>query len=158
MTRRQWLSIAAAVVVLAATTAVVVLINRRHETGTAAPTPSASAAPAAQPTGDFTVHNGSEPGERAAVDEVDRLLTGLPAAVAAGQPGWLAADSPARPADIRTVLPPGASVSVDTQSWRRTGAVASIDAVVKTSSPQRVRVMLVREPDAWRVSETIPED
>jgi hypothetical protein len=159
MTRRRWLFVTAAAVAVSAVTVVFVLISHQHdEAGATAPTPSVPSALAAQPTGDFVVHSGSEPGERSAVDEVDHLLTGLPAAAAAGESGWLASDSPARPAEIRTVLPQGATVNVDRQTWRRTGAVASIDAVVKTSSQQRVRVVVVREPDAWRISETIPEN
>jgi len=155
MRRRGRLLLLAVALVALGVTAVVVVVLARADRGAVAAQPGAAATqPSPSATGGLQVHTGGEAGERGAVEEVARLLTGLPAAIAAGQTSWLADDSPVRSVDVHTLLPAGSTVTVDGASWRRTGAVASVDAVVAGTEKPRVRVVLVRQPEGWRVSET----
>jgi hypothetical protein len=113
--------------------------------------------PATPRSDPITVHAADEQTERSNLTAVTELLSGLPTAFAKGRTDGLTATAAARAQDLRTALPPGATVSVEPETWRRTGRVGSI--MVRVLQPDERRqipfiVVLVQEHDGWNVSTT----
>lgn len=112
------------------------------------------APPAAPPRA--VLHTGAEPDEQPNVVAVTRLLTGLPAAFAAGRKDGLAKAAATRFADVRTALPPGSTVDVHADTWRRAGTVGTVGVTITAprSAPQAFIVVLSQEPSGWKVVST----
>jgi dienelactone hydrolase len=87
---------------------VIVFLVARHSGG---------AQPAAARTGPV-IHTGAEPAEQPNVTAVGTLLRGLPAAFAAGRRDGLTAAAAKNFANVRTALPPGATVAVHPDTSR----------------------------------------
>jgi hypothetical protein len=102
------------------------------------------------------VHTGADPGERANVAAVTRLLTGLPAAFAAGRTDGLTAAAATRFADVRAALPAGSRVAVHPETWRRSGQIGSIAVTVAAphAAAQSFVVVLDLQPGGWKVAST----
>lgn len=103
------------------------------------------------------VRNPDDPGEAQRIQEVADLVEGLPAAVARGDITVWSAATRERFADVSKALPPGSTITVDRASWRRTGAIASVDVTVggPNLTSGRYRLITVHEDGAWRVSGTM---
>jgi hypothetical protein len=111
--------------------------------------------PAAAPNGPV-VHTAAEAAERPNVTAVSTLLTGLPAAFAAGRKDGLTAAAAKQFADLRTALPAGAAVAVHPETWRRAGTLGSIAVTItapKTPAASYVAV-LTQEPTGWKLAST----
>jgi hypothetical protein len=102
------------------------------------------------------VHTGAEAAEQPNVAAVTRLLTGLPAAFAAGRKDGLTAAAATRFVDVRKALPPGSTVVVHPDTWRRAGAVGTVAVTITAppSGPQAFVVVLAEEPAGWKVVST----
>jgi hypothetical protein len=102
------------------------------------------------------VHTGAEAAEQPNVAAVSRLLTGLPAAFAAGRRDGLTAAAAKRFADVRKALPPGSTVAVHPDTWRRAGTVGTVAVTITAprSAPQAFIVVLSQEPAGWKVVST----
>jgi hypothetical protein len=139
--RRLLLAVGAVAAVLAGGVTVAVLAGREP----AAPEPAAA-----------VVHTGAEPAEQPNVAAVTRLLTGLPAAFAAGRKDGLTAAAAAQFADVRKALPAGSTVAVHADTWRRAGTIGSVGVTVTAprSPPQSFVVLVTQEPSGWKVSGT----
>lgn len=143
--RRTLLAGAAAVAVIVGGGVAVALVSRH----------SAPAAPAPDPVV-AVVHTAADPGERPNVAAVTRLLTGLPAAFAAGRTDGLTAAAVTQFGNVRAALPAGSRVAVHAATWRRAGTLGSIAVTVTTphAAVQSFVVVLNRQPDGWKVAST----
>jgi hypothetical protein len=126
---------------------VIVFVVARHSRGGDQPT--------AQQTGPV-IHTGAEPAERPNVTAVSTLLTGLPAAFAAGRRDGLTAAAAKNFANVRTALPPGATVAVHPETWRHAGALGSIAVTITApkTAPASYVVVLTQEPTGWKLAST----
>ncbi|MEU2613979.1 hypothetical protein ABZ570_20700 [Micromonospora sp. NPDC007271] len=115
----------------------------------------ATAAPPA-PTNAVVVRKPADPGEQARIAAVAELAERLPAAVARGDTSVWSAATRERFADLSATLPTGSTVTVDRATWRRTGAVASVEVTVAggDQAPRRYTLVVVHEDGTWRVSGT----
>ncbi|MEN3358367.1 MAG: hypothetical protein V7637_2349 [Mycobacteriales bacterium] len=113
--------------------------------------PDAPAAPARA-----VLHTGTDAAEQSNVDAVTKLLTGLPAAFAAGHRDGLAPSSAGKFADVRKALPPGSKVDVHPETWRRAGTTGTIGVTITVpkSPPQSFIVVLTQEASGWKVIST----
>jgi hypothetical protein len=102
------------------------------------------------------LHTGAEAAEQQNVAAVTRLLTGLPAAFAAGRRDGLTATAAEQFADVRKALPPGSTVRVHPDTWRRAGTVGTVAVTITAprSAPQAFIVVLSQEPTGWKVVST----
>lgn len=102
------------------------------------------------------VHTGAEAAEQPNVTAVTRLLTGLPAAFAAGRKDGLTVDAATRFADVRKALPPHSRVDVHPDTWRRAGTVGTVAVTITVprSAPQAFVVVLSQEAGGWKVVST----
>ncbi len=117
-----------------------------HNSGTDEPAPPARA----------VLHTGTEASEQSNVDAVTKLLAGLPAAFAAGRKDGLAASAAGRFDDVRKALPPGSTVAVHPDTWRRAGTTGTVGVTITApkSGPQTFIVVLTQEPSGWKVIST----
>jgi hypothetical protein len=134
------IGVAAVMVVLGG---VGVAVAARHSAPPSAP---------AQPV----VHTGAEAAEQPNVTAVAQLLSGLPAAFAAGRKDGLTAGAATRFADVRKALPPGSTVDIHPDTWRRAGGVGTVAVTITAprSAPQAFIVVLSQEPGGWKVVST----
>jgi ABC-type sulfate transport system permease component len=126
---------------------VVVFVVARHS-GADQPATAAQDGP--------VVHTAAEAAEGPNLSAVSALLTGLPTAFAAGRKDGLTAAAAKQFADLRTALPPGATVAVHTDTWRRAGTLGSIAVTItapKTPAASYVAV-LTQEPTGWKLAST----
>jgi hypothetical protein len=124
---------------------VIVFVVARHS----------GADPAPPPTGPV-VHTAAEAAEQPNVTAVSTLLTGLPAAFAAGRRDGLTAAAAKNFANVRTALPPGAAVSVHPETWRHAGTLGSIAVTITApkTPPAAYVVVLTQEPSGWKLAST----
>ena len=125
---------------------VIVFLVARHSGG---------AQPAAARTGPV-IHTGAEPAEQPNVTAVGTLLRGLPAAFAAGRRDGLTAAAAKNFANVRTALPPGATVAVHPDTWRHAGTLGSIAVTITAprTPPASYVVVLTQEPTGWKLAST----
>jgi hypothetical protein len=142
--RRTLLAGAAAVAVLVGGGIAVALVSRHSA-------PSRPAEPVVA-----VVHTGADPGERPNIAAVTRLLTGLPAAFAAGRTDGLTASAVTQFGNVRAALPAGSRVAVHADTWRRSGTLGSVAVTVTAphATAQSFVVVLARQPDGWKVAST----
>jgi hypothetical protein len=102
------------------------------------------------------VHTGAEAAEQPNVAAVTRLLTGLPAAFAAGRKDGLSASAAKHFADVRKALPPGSTVEIHPDTWRRAETVGTVAVTITAprSAPQAFIVVLSQEAAGWKVVST----
>jgi hypothetical protein len=97
----------------------------------------------------------SAPDQQARQDAVT-LISGLPAAFAAGDTAKLSTGLRAEGLDLTKALPAGTTVEPDENSWRRSGDLASMDAVATApGEPARsFSIVMILEDGTWRISGT----
>ena len=115
-----------------------------------------SGSPAPAPPVRPVLHVGTEATEQSNVDAVTKLLTGLPAAFAAGRKDGLAASSANKFDNVRNALPPGSKVDVHPETWRRAGTTGTVGVTITApkSAPQSFIVVLTQEASGWKVIST----
>lgn len=99
------------------------------------------------------------PQEQSNITEVTTLLTALPSQLAAGDTSALMPGVDAVSAgQARAALPAGSSLTINPQTWRRTGAVASVSVGVHPAvgPAQPYIAVLIQTPSGWKLSETVP--
>jgi len=97
--------------------------------------------------------------ERTNILAVTKVLTGLPTAFAAGRIDALTPTAAERFRNVRAALPAGSTVTVASQTWRRTGQIGSLEVTVhrpRAQAPATFLVVLVHEPGGWKVASTYP--
>lgn len=112
----------------------------------------------AGPPESVVVRTSADPGEQQRLDDVTKLVTGLPERFAAGDAEVLASGVREDFPDVRGALPAGTVLTVDPATWRRTGAVASVavSAQPPGTAASRFIVVVVFEDGVWRVLSTTP--
>jgi hypothetical protein len=114
-----------------------------------------------EPHAASVIHAVGDAAEQQNVAAVSRLLTGLPAALAAGRTDALTPTAAARFRDVQAALPAGSAVSARPETWRHTGQVGSLEVTVHrptVTQPASFVVVLMLEPDGWKVAATYPVD
>lgn len=103
------------------------------------------------------VRTTADPAEADSVAAVTRLVAGLPAQFAAGDPSGLSEGARERFTDLRAALPADTALAVDASSWRRTGAVASVTvtATRPAQPPVQFSLIVIWEAGSWKVSTTV---
>ncbi|MFI5915791.1 hypothetical protein [Dactylosporangium sp. NPDC051541] len=151
LSRRMIAVLAAAVVVIVAAGMAIMLLHPWRTDG-------GGGGAAAGPPEIVVVRTSADPGEQQRLDDVTRLLTGLPGRFAAGDAEVLAGGVREEFPDVRGALPAGTVLIVDPATWRRTGAVASVavSAQPPGTAASRFIVVVVFEDGAWRVLSTTP--
>jgi hypothetical protein len=112
-----------------------------------------------KPAAPSAVHPAIGTADRSNVLAVTKVLTGLPAAFAAGRTDVLTPTAAVRFRDVRAALPADSTVTVLPQTWRRTGRIGSLEVTVRRRPGQATTtfmVVLVHEPNGWKVSSTYP--
>jgi len=117
--------------------------------------PAACADQAAE-TG-IVVRRGCEPGEQQHLAEIARLLDRLPAELAEGKADSLAPGTPKT--DLQKALPANAKLAGYPDTWKRTGAIASMTVKVSDRGlfprPQKVTAIFSRTDDGWKLAQTV---
>jgi hypothetical protein len=96
------------------------------------------------------------PGEQANLAAVTEVVRLLPEQFAKGDAGSLTEEARSRWGDVRTALPPGSTLTVQPESWRRTGLVASVQVVMHSPGRADMQFMVVfaKDQGTWKVSST----
>jgi hypothetical protein len=120
------------------------------------PVPTAAPPPSSTPTpGDDLELHGMEPGEQGNINTATDLLVGLPAAFAQGRTDGVAPNAAAVDVDVHAAFPPGAKVTVDPATWRRTGIMAAVKVTVTSMTGTTRHVAILFNSDVgWKISET----
>jgi hypothetical protein len=109
-----------------------------------------------KPPARAVLQTGEQRAEQANIEAVTKLLTGLPAAFAAGRKDVLAKSATGSYGDVRKALPPGATVRVHPETWRRAGTTGTMGVTITApkAGPQNFIVVLTQEPSGWKVIST----
>jgi hypothetical protein len=137
-----WLCLAIVAAVAAAATVGWWLWNPATDSPTAQDTGAAGASPT--------------PDESAQARAAEALIQRLPKALADGDDGVLSSAARERGLAVRQALPPDAVLTFDPATWRRTGALGSATVTLTAPGQQPLRfvVVMIREDDDWKVSNT----